>query len=100
MIQTPNRRKRKNKKDHADDIDEENRSPFQLKCRCGVSGDGYDQDAAMAGLEAVQCGLCKIWSHVACQRNGRASNLRPNMQFHCDGCIGWVDGFSREDSEE
>ena len=50
-------------------------SPFKIKCRCGFEGDGnvcYDENEG----EAVLCTECECWSHVACQKNGRASKLR------------------------
>ncbi|KAG0691978.1 hypothetical protein DFH29DRAFT_1074083 [Suillus ampliporus] len=34
----------------------------------------------------IKCDECDNWSHIACQRNGRASNLRPREKFTCDLC--------------
>lgn len=49
-------------------------SEFALNCRCGFQGDGNQIYREEEGL-AIQCDECKDWSHVACQREGRASNL-------------------------
>ena len=60
-------------------------SPFNIKCRCGLKSDGnlyYDEKEG----EAVRCTECEHWSHIACQRNGRASKLRMKEAFYCDIC--------------
>jgi hypothetical protein len=54
-------------------------SEFDINCRCGIAY--YQEDG-----EVVQCEECKDWSHIACQRNGRASNLPKNKPFLCDSC--------------
>jgi hypothetical protein len=60
-------------------------SDFDVNCRCGAKGDG-NIVFYQGGGEVVQCDECKDWSHIACQRNGRASNLTKNEQFFCDSC--------------
>ena len=60
-------------------------SEFQLNCRCGFHGDGNKLYRKEEGT-AIQCDECKDWSHVACQRNGRASGLGEKDTFVCDLC--------------
>ena len=60
-------------------------SEFDLNCRCGMTGDGnvvYHQEDG----EVVQFNECREWSHICCQRDGRASNLPKNKPFICDTC--------------
>ena len=60
-------------------------SEFDLNCRCGMTGDGnvvYHQEDG----EVVQCNECRDWSHICCQRDGRASDLPENKPFFCDNC--------------
>jgi len=68
-------------------------SDFDLNCRCGATGDGnivyYQEDG-----EVVQCDECKDWSHIGCQRNGRASNLPKNKPFLCLGAQNFCRGMS------
>jgi len=64
-------------------------SVWTLNCRCGVKGDGnvlYRQDEGMT----IQCSDCLEWSHVACQRDGRASLISSKRKFICDICEGLV----------
>lgn len=61
-------------------------SLFAIHCRCGVTCDGnvfYNADDVG---EAIQCEECKDWSHIACQRNRRASKLHKDDTFICDFC--------------
>jgi hypothetical protein len=60
-------------------------SEFQLNCRCGFHGDGNKLHRKEEGT-AIQCDECKDWSHVACQRNGRANDLTAKDTFICDLC--------------
>ncbi|KAF9030656.1 hypothetical protein BJ165DRAFT_1358700 [Panaeolus papilionaceus] len=59
-------------------------SSFSLDCLCGVNGDGNLHYNPMIHGPAIQCDECKGWSHIAYQRNGRASNLTPKESFICD----------------
>ncbi|KIJ89409.1 hypothetical protein K443DRAFT_126787, partial [Laccaria amethystina LaAM-08-1] len=60
-------------------------SEFELNCRCGIIGNGNILYRHEHGV-AIQCDQCRDWSHIACQRDGRASNLGPDAQFICDLC--------------
>ena len=54
-----------------------------VRCRCGFIGEvGLLQD----GLRKVQCSFCNNWSHVSCQRDGRADRMTPKTTFICDEC--------------
>lgn len=60
-------------------------SDFDLNCRCGMTGNGnvvYHQEDG----EVVQCNECRDWSHICCQRDGRASDLPEDKPFFCDTC--------------
>jgi hypothetical protein len=73
-------------------------SPFNIKCRCGLEGNGnvyYDEKEG----EAVMCNECAHWSHVACQRNGRASKLRVKEAFFCDLCRAWAPGMGKSEKD-
>lgn len=60
-------------------------SDFSVSCRCGLSGDGNILYREEDG-EAIQCEECREWSHLACQKNGRADRLKKNEPFFCDFC--------------
>jgi hypothetical protein len=57
--------------------------PFPYYCRCGARGDGH---IVSNGEPSIQCDECERWSHIACQRRGRASHLGPKASFVCDYC--------------
>ena len=60
-------------------------SLFDIKCCCGLEGDGnifYNEEEG----EAIQCNDCMQWSHIACQTNGWASKLWSKEHFFCDFC--------------
>jgi hypothetical protein len=57
--------------------------PYPFHCRCGIHGNGH---TVSNGEPTIQCDECEEWSHVACQRNGRASLLKVKDRFVCDGC--------------
>jgi hypothetical protein len=59
-------------------------SDFPFDCRCGISGDG---NIVSNSLPAIQCHACENWSHISCQRGGRASGLTKKAKFQCDGCL-------------
>jgi hypothetical protein len=62
-------------------------SEWSLNCRCGLKGDGnilYREDEG----STIQCNDCLDWSHVACQKDGRASQLAEGKKFICDICEG------------
>lgn len=74
-------------------------SPFNINCRCGLKGDGnvfYDDEKEG---EAVLCNQCEHWSHIACQRNGRASKLRVKEAFYCDFCLVQVPGMGKSEKD-
>jgi hypothetical protein len=51
----------------------------------GLKGDGnisYNQEAGVV----IQCSDCGDWSHLACQQDGRASDLPEKELFICNFC--------------
>jgi hypothetical protein len=62
-----------------------NASVFPISCRCGHTGDGNEEAAQGFTNDYIHCDECHNWSHIACQREGRASNLG-NKPFICDEC--------------
>ncbi|KAJ7705174.1 hypothetical protein B0H16DRAFT_1295048 [Mycena metata] len=58
---------------------------FDFSCRCGDHGpDGLE---FARGLEVIHCEKCSTWSHVSCQRFGRAAGLPKSTPFYCDRCV-------------
>jgi hypothetical protein len=57
-------------------------SEFPFSCRCGTQG----PDGALFTVEdpAVQCDRCKDWSHLSCQKDGRAFKNKSADPFECD----------------
>ncbi|KAJ7312270.1 hypothetical protein DFH08DRAFT_822304 [Mycena albidolilacea] len=47
-----------------------------------------DADASDLGIDLDYACRCQTLSHIACQRNGRASNSKAQAEFRCDFCIG------------
>ncbi|KAJ7178694.1 hypothetical protein C8R43DRAFT_842165, partial [Mycena crocata] len=64
---------------------EQDISEVAFACRCGDCGP--DWTVFERGLVVVQCEDCKAWSHMSCQRYGRASKLRKKEAFICDYCM-------------
>jgi len=61
-------------------------SDFMVNCHCGVNGDGNVLYRTSDEGAAIQCDECDEWSHMACQRDGRASLLKDKDKFICDFC--------------
>lgn len=76
--------------------DHRSRSPHPVRCRCGVLGDG---NLMIDGLNTVECHICKTFSHIACQRHGRANDLAPGEDFECDECLGLDTGLPPSDKQ-
>ncbi|KAJ3765610.1 hypothetical protein FB446DRAFT_830354 [Lentinula raphanica] len=60
---------------------------FDFHCRCGIST--YAEIEVIQNTDTgdiIQCDSCLKWSHIACQKNGRAGSLNKTQLFHCDTC--------------
>ncbi|KAJ7440431.1 hypothetical protein FB451DRAFT_1191601 [Mycena latifolia] len=59
-------------------------SEFPFSCRCGAQG----PDGSVFVFEdpAIQCDRCREWSHISCQRDGRAYKNKSADPFECDYC--------------
>jgi hypothetical protein len=58
-------------------------SAFPISCQCGFIGDGNTE---LEVQDYIQCEVCKDWSHIACQCDGRASACSRKSCFVCDSC--------------
>ena len=65
-------------------------SPHPVQCRCGCQGDG---NLMVDGLDTVQCATCGKYSHIACQRRGRANHIPSGQDFECSECLGEDNGL-------
>ncbi|KAG2336149.1 hypothetical protein BDR05DRAFT_1015949 [Suillus weaverae] len=54
---------------------------YEFYCWCGSREHG---DLQKESEVAIQCDNCERWSHIACQRDGQASNLAKKEPFYCD----------------
>lgn len=59
---------------------------YTLNCRCGIVNNTVIDSFGTEHGEVVQCSVCTDWSHIACQREGRADRL--TGKFTCDTCGG------------
>ena len=57
-----------------------------FQCRCGLNGNPDLVHRAELDGPTLRCDLCRNISHIACQRDGRASDFQANEQFLCDHC--------------
>ncbi|KAJ7753231.1 hypothetical protein B0H16DRAFT_1835398 [Mycena metata] len=67
---------------HHAGLQEENDCEDQLDCRCGEKKGLSTVDWKLL----VECTSCRSFSHIACQRNGRASTVQGKKTFRCDYC--------------
>ncbi|KAJ7698840.1 hypothetical protein B0H16DRAFT_1349348, partial [Mycena metata] len=67
---------------HHAGLQEENDCEDQLDCRCGEKKGLSTVDLKLL----VECTSCRSFSHIACQRNGRASSVQGKKTFRCDYC--------------
>lgn len=65
-------------------------SPHPIQCRCGAQGDG---NLMIDGLDTVLCVTCGKYSHIACQRSGRANHIPSGEDFECSECLGEDSGL-------
>ncbi|KAJ7436921.1 hypothetical protein FB451DRAFT_1061373, partial [Mycena latifolia] len=62
-------------------VDNDSDPDVVFNCRCG-----QQQDEGIGIPELyIQCTVCNARSHIACQRNGRASSQK--QPFQCDSCL-------------
>ena len=84
----------KTKNTHSTALNSPPDSHFNIKCCCGLKGNGNVYFDEKEG-EAMLCTECEYWSHIVCQRNGQASKLRAKEAFFCNFCQVRVPGICK-----
>ncbi|KAJ6461966.1 hypothetical protein DFH09DRAFT_1114122 [Mycena vulgaris] len=66
----------------APDAETSDDNEIEFSCRCGDSSRGIS-----GSKQLIKCTICKVKSHLACQRNGRAPQPKAEKSFRCDNCL-------------